>query len=214
MSTAPEPPPWIHWPVRVLAVVVVLPIRVAWELLKVVGGFLERYVGRPLAWLWRRLVVVPLSRLAHRLVVVPLRWLARWVWAHRAFLVRPLVFMVRYLVVVPVAWFFTVTGPMWEALGRGLAWTLEALVAVLSATGRVAYRWVLRPGWLGAGRVLRQLYRWVLRPIGLAIAWVWRWTVVPAWRVVAGAGRWVRDAVVRPSAGMARAVLVSVGLRR
>lgn len=203
MSTAPEPPPWIQWPVRVVAVVVVLPFRVAWELLKVVGGFLERYVGRPLAWLWRRLVVVPLSRLAHWLVVVPLRWLARWVWTHRAFLVRPLVFLVRYLVVVPVAWFFTVTGPVWEALGRGLAWTVESL-----------YRWILLPGWLGTGWVLRQLYRWLFRPIGLAIAWAWGWTVVPAWRVVAGAGRWVRDTVVRPGAGMARAVLVSVGLRR
>ncbi|MEV4639686.1 hypothetical protein AB0J80_20245 [Actinoplanes sp. NPDC049548] len=226
MSTAPEPPPWVQWPVRVFAVVVVLPLRLAWELLSAVGRFLERWVGRPLAWLWHRAVMIPLSFLWRRLVVVPLsflwRWsvvvpfslLGRWFWAHRRFLSRPFVWLLRYLVVVPVVWFFSVTAPVWQAVGRAVAWTLETLVSVITAVARVAYRWFLLPGWRGAGWLLRQLYRWILRPAGLVIAGVWRWTVVPAWRVAAGAGRWVRDTVVRPGAGMARAVLVSVGLLR
>src|SRR4051794_2723723 len=110
MSTAPDPPACIQWPVRVLAVIVVLPFRLAWELLTAVGRFLERYVGGPLAWLWQRLVVVPLTFLWHWLVVVPATWLWRWAvvvpatWLWRWAVVVPLSWLAHWLLVVPLRW--------------------------------------------------------------------------------------------------------------
>ncbi|AGZ43871.1 hypothetical protein [Actinoplanes friuliensis] len=227
MNETPTPPAWIHWPIRVLAVIFVLPFRLLWELLVVIGRFLARYVGRPLAWLfhhavvvpvawvWHYVVVVPISWLWRHLVVVPLEWLAhrllvvpgRWLWARRRWALRPFGLLVRYLLVIPVVWFFTVTEPLWTALGQALVWTFTMIGRGIDAVAVLAYRWVLHPGWIGAGWVLRQAYRWLLRPVGLAIAWVWRHTVVPAYRMISASGRWVREAVLRP-------VLVSVGLRR
>ena len=202
MSELP-PPAWVHWPIRVLAVIFVLPFRVLWELLRHAGRFLARYVGRPLVWLWHYAVAVPLAFLWRYLIAVPASWLWEqalrpalgWLWRHRRFLVRPFAMFVHYLVVVPVGWLWAVTAPMWRALARGVTVVLLA-------------------GWHGAGWVLRQVHRWLLRPAGLAVAWCWRHTVVPAYRMVAAGGRWVREAVLQPAASTARAVLGSVGLRR
>ncbi|MGA5300371.1 hypothetical protein ACPCHT_10605 [Nucisporomicrobium flavum] len=215
MNEAPRPPAWIDWPVRVLAVIFVLPFRLLWELLGVIGRFLARWVGRPLAWLGHHLIVVPVSFLWHYLVavpgrwlwrwlvVVPVNWLGRWLWQRRWIVVRPLAFLVRYLLVIPVGWLLAVVTPVLVVIGNGIA-----------AVARGFARLVLVPGWRGAGWVLWQVYRWLLRPVGLAVRWVWRHTVVPVYRTVAAAGRWVQDAVLRPAAEMGRAVLVSVGLRR
>ncbi|MFI7542034.1 hypothetical protein [Actinoplanes sp. NPDC049599] len=246
MTELPPPPAWIRWPVRILAVVFVLPFRLLWELLGYLGRFLARYVGRPLAWLWhyavavpaaflwrylvavpaaflwrylvavpaaflwrylvavpaaflwRHLVVVPVSRLWQRVLGPAFAWLRR----HRRLLLRPFAVVLHYLLVVPVVWLWELSLPLW----RGLGWLLAGLARGVAT--------VLAAGWRGAGWVLGQLYRWVLRPAGRALAWGWRHTVVPVHRVVAAAGRWVREAVLRPAAVTARAVLVSVGLRR
>jgi hypothetical protein len=175
-------------------------------------------VARPAAWLWRHLVARPAAWLWRHVLVPAAVWAARGV---------------RWLLVTPLAWLFSVTVPLWRALGRALAWTGRALLAVLTAT----HRWVLAPAWRGAGWVLRMLYRLLLRPAGLAVAWVWRHTVVPAARLVAWVwahtvvpaarlvawvwghtvtpvARWVRDTVLRPTAVATRAVLAAVGLRR
>ncbi len=225
-------PGWIHWPVRVVAVAVVLPGRLLWEALQATGRFLERYVGRPLAWLWHHAVVVPLSWLWRRLIVVPGSWVWRWLivvplswvwrtlivppvsWAWRRLIVVPVAWLVKWLIVVPVVRLAEVTAPLWRALGRALRRAGGLVARAVAAVALAAYRWVLRPGWRGAGWVLGQVYRWLLRPAGRAIAWVWRHTAVPAGRAVAAAGRWVGDAVLRPAADAARAVLESVGLRR
>ena len=51
--------------------------------------------------------------------------------------------------------------------------------------------------------------------MAVPLTWVWRWViVVPVGRAVAAASRWVRDAVLRPGAAAARAMLESAGLRR
>lgn len=214
MSELP-PPAWVHWPIRVLAVIFVLPFRLLWELVRYTGRFLARSVGRPLAWLWHYAVAVPLAFLWHYLIAVPVAFLWHyliavpaswlweqaiwpalgWLWDRRRFAVWPFAMLLRYLVVVPLGWLWAVTAPVWRALARGIA-------AVLLA------------GWQGAGWVLRQCYRWLLRPVGLAVAWCWRHTVVPAYRMVDAGGRWVHEAIVQPAASTARAVLVSVGLRR
>ena len=210
---------------RILAVIFVLPFRLAWELLAAIGRFLAAYVGRPLAWLAHYAVVVPLSFLARYLLVVPLTFLLRYL------VVVPLTFLLRYLVVMPLTWFFAVTAPMWRGLGRGLSWVVTQLGQglwwaviqlhrwVLRPCGLAAgwllarlYRWVLRPGWRGAGWVLFQLYAWLLRPVGQALAWGWSRTVVPAYRALAAATRWVRISLLRPVAEATRAMLVSAGL--
>src|SRR5437899_978301 len=53
----------IRLPLRIIALVIVLPVRLLWDALAAVGRALERYVlapfGRGLAWLGRWLVVVP-----------------------------------------------------------------------------------------------------------------------------------------------------------
>ena len=78
-------------------------------------------------------------------------------------------------------------------------------------------RWVLIPGWHGAGWILAQVYRWLLRPVGRAFVWVWRslvwlWrvTVLPGWRLAAAGGRWVRQSVLRPAAAAARSMAGAV----
>jgi hypothetical protein len=225
MSEQP-PPAWIHWPIRVLAVVFVLPFRLLWELFRLIGRFLARYVGRPLAWLWHYAVAVPAAFLWRYLVVVPAAWLwqralrpalewlarwlivvpAQWLWRHRRQLLRPFALVLHYLLVVSIAWLWAVTAPLWRGLGRGLWWVLTGLGRGIAA--------VLTAGWRGAGWLLCQLYRWVLRPAGLAIAWCWRRTVVPVWRALTAAGRRVHASILRPGADAARAVLVSVGVRR
>ena len=225
MSDLNPPPAWIHWPIRVLAVLFVLPFRLLWEALGYVGRFLARYVVRPLAWLWHHAVEVPAAFLWRYLIAIPAAFLWRYLiaipavflWRYLiaipgAFLWRyviaipvaflwhyliaiPGAFLWHYLIVVPLRWAWQVTAPLWRALGRGIA-------AVLLA------------GWHGAGWVLWQVYRWVLRPAGLAVAWCWRHSVVPVYRMVAAAGRWVGEELVRPVLDTVRAVLVSVGLRR
>ncbi|MBT0769731.1 hypothetical protein KIH74_12405 [Kineosporia sp. J2-2] len=190
--------PYVPWPVRVLAVVLVLPFRLAWELLALAGRVLVDFVLVPLARLFEMLIVRPLRFLWRYLVVLPLGW----VWNR---LLRPLLrFFWRYLLVIPLTWLadqisrvvrwfgrmimavLRATAPFWKLLGRlFLVFVVDPLVWLL----RCLHRYVLRPGWEGAGWVLHQLYRWTLRPLGralgLALGWLWRHTVVPLARAAA-----------------------------
>jgi hypothetical protein len=232
-----EPTGWIRWPIWVLAVVVVLPFRLLWELLEVVarflGRFLGRYVGRPLAWLWRHAIVMPVS-LVWRYAVVPLfrllwellrvvaEFLSRYVG-------RPLAWLWRRLVEAPLAWLgrritnavdwaIRVGAPLWRLLGETLALLARGIIWLV--IGFV--RWVLLPGWRGTGWIGRQVYLWLLRPVyrrllrpvGVAVARVWRRTVTPCGRIVGKAARWLRESVLRPTADAARNVLMSFGRYR
>jgi hypothetical protein len=46
-----EAPAWLRWPLRVIAVLLVLPFRLAWEGLRLAGRLLHRTVLTSLAWL-------------------------------------------------------------------------------------------------------------------------------------------------------------------
>jgi hypothetical protein len=154
----PELAPWIRWPVWVLAAVVVLPLRLLWELLQALGGFLVRYVGRPLVWLWFYLVVVPGWWLLRHVVVPPLRLLRELLQALGGFLVRyvgrPLVWLWFYLVVVPGSWFLR------HAIVRPLRFLLRYLVIV-------PLTWL----WPGLVLVVPWLAYWL---IAVPFAWCWR----------------------------------------
>ncbi|MET8900350.1 hypothetical protein [Streptomyces sp. NPDC004538] len=194
----------VRVPVRIVALVLVVPVRMAWDGLVVAGRFLRdtvfRPAGRALAWLGRvlfvwplvgiwRYAVVPVARgvalLGHVLLVVPAVWLYRTVLtpAGRG-LYAALAWLGRYLVVVPAAWLYAwLLTPVGHALawcGRGLAWCLGMIVtgvgAVLTGVGAVLY-WITR--------VLVVLPALVL----------WRWVLTPVGRVLAVIGREVLDAL-------------------
>lgn len=205
----------IRIPVRVVVLVLVVPVRMGWDALVVVGRFLRdavlRPVGRALAWLGRALFVWPLAGV-WRYVLVPL---AKGVgWLGNVLLVVPAVWLYRWLL-KPVghalARFFTWVGAVLAAIARGLyaglAW-LGRYLAVVPAVW--LYRWVLTP----VGHALAWCGRRAARGVGLVVTgvgfvlyWtvrvllvlpalaVWRWVLAPVGRVLAVVGREVVDAL-------------------
>ena len=167
MTTEPRDTDPFFWLVRVIGVLVVLPVRVAWEIVVRIGDVLIRWVGRPIVWFLHYAILVPLRFMWRYLIVVPGLWAVRtfaaslaWAWEH--------------LIAAPIGWFFHHTAPMWRALGRGLA-----------GAGAAIMHWVLRPVVAGARGLAVQFRRWVLRPIGWLLAMLFAVTVVPlGWAVV------------------------------
>ncbi|XKK59298.1 hypothetical protein HFP71_24910 [Streptomyces sp. ARC32] len=212
----------VRIPVRIVVLVLVVPVRMVWDALVVVGRFLRdtvlRPVGRALGWLGRALFVWPLvalwrygvvplakgvGRLGNVLLVVPAVWLYRWVLTPAGHV---------------LARFLTWVGAVLAAIGRGLyaglAWLARYLLVV---PGAWLYRWVLTPAGHALARCGRGL-AWccgqVARGVGLVVTgagfvlyWtvrvllvlpalaVWRWVLVPVGRALAVVGREVADAV-------------------
>ncbi|MCZ9350230.1 hypothetical protein NGM36_10570 [Streptomyces mutabilis] len=220
----------VRLPVRIVVLVLVLPVRMAWDVLVVAGRFLRdtvlRPVGRALAWLGRALFVWPLVGL-WRYVVVPV---AKGVgWLGNVLLVVPALWVYRW-VLTPVGhalgWFFRGVGAVLATLGRGLyaglAWLVGGLYAGLTWFGRGVYCGL---AWLARYLVVvpaAWFYAWVLTPIGHLLAWCGRGL---AWcgrgvlwclgQIVTGIGAvlyWtVRILVVLPALAVWRWVLVPVG---
>ncbi|MGH3387920.1 MAG: hypothetical protein ACRDOO_03495, partial [Actinomadura sp.] len=144
-------PSCLTWPARVIAIVIVVPIRLLWEavaavgravytvVLEPLGRLLDYVIVRPVRWLFTVLVVIPLRWLGRVLVVIPLRW----VW--RAIL-TPLGRWLSTYVLAPV--------------GRGLRWVVTGLLLIILTP--VGYVLEL------IGKGLRALYRWA-RPALAAI---------------------------------------------
>lgn len=209
----------IRMPIRVLALIVVLPLRLAWDALCAVGRGLRvalralwRYVlapplialGRLAVALWRR-VLAPLGRL---LIVIPLVWLCRSVLVPVIDgFVAAVVFLARYGLVGPAAalWRYVLA-----PIGRGLAWLLPLVVFL-----PLAFLWqrIVVPVGKATGIVLVllvrfalvwpavALWRHVVLPLGRGLRWlllvlvvtplvfVWRRIVVPVAREV-GTALW------------------------
>lgn len=209
----------IRIPVRIIAVIVVLPLRLLWDALCALDrGIVTvlRAIGRyvfapPLRWLrialaalWRY-VLAPAGRV---LLVVPARWLWRTV-------LRPVLEAVAYAVAFVVrcvlVWPLLKLGQYVLApVGRALAWLLRVLVVVplvfvwervlVPVGGEIAaalgHAWRVT-GYVSKaiGRVLARLFR-VL--VAVPVAWVWRRTGAPVVRGLRAAGRWARRAVWQP----------------
>ena len=214
-------PAWLHWPVRVVAVAVVLPLRLAGVALTAVGRFLDRYM------------LTPLTRLCHTVIVRP----AAWTW--RVLIVRPAAWTWRVLVVLPVGWSWRVLLSPARRLGTAIArllavpgvplrwlrkkallplahlvhsWVLRPagraiaiavavaaeflLTWLLTPIGR-GLAWFVRTGWNGTSWLARQLHRYLLRPTGQAMAWVWRHTAGAFLRVLAHLWRTLVTPAVR-----------------
>ncbi|MFM9497482.1 hypothetical protein ACKI1Q_28255 [Streptomyces galilaeus] len=202
----------IRLPVRIVALVLVLPVRMAWDALVVACRFLNdlllRPLGRALLWLGRAVVVLPLVGL-WRYVVVPLGKALAWL--GNVLVVAPLVWCHRYLL-TPVGhallWLYArVLTPAVIGLAAALAWLARYLVVV---PARLLYDWFLAPvgravTWcvVGVGRLLALLVRgvgwvlyWVARVLFVlpALA-LWRWVLAPVGRVLALVGREAWDAL-------------------
>ncbi|MEV7685581.1 hypothetical protein [Streptomyces bungoensis] len=167
----------VRVPVRIVALVLVLPVRMAWDALAAGGRFLHRTVLRPLG----RLLLL----LAHALLVLP--FVALW----RRLLVpagKALAWLGRVLVAVPLGWLYTyLLTPVGHALallargiGAGLAWLYARVLApigrgvglLLAAAGAGVYAAV---SWLVRYLLVvpaRWLYERILAPAGRALAWL------------------------------------------
>ncbi|MER7489237.1 hypothetical protein ABTY20_25680 [Streptomyces sp. NPDC126497] len=195
----------IRVPARIVALVLVVPVRLVWDALTVAGRFLDdrllRPLGRALLWAGRAVFVWPFVGL-WRYVLAPCgKGLAR---------------LGRVLVVLPaVAFHRHVLVP----LGRGAAWlyarVLTPVGRVLAAIGAGA-----RAGAARLGRCLvvvpsAWLYRWVFAPVGRAAVRCVRGLVRLVATVVAGVGtglyRVTRVLLVLPALTVWHGVLVPVG---
>ena len=225
----------IRLPVRIVVLVLVLPLRMAWDALAVAARFLNdtvlRPVGRALLWtaralfvwpfvaLWRH-VLVPagraLARLGHVLVAVPLAWLHRHVLTP---LGHALAWLARYLVVVPALWLYA---SLLTPVGHAIAWCLKGLLRgaglILTGVGIGLY-WVLRVLLVLPALAL---WRWVLAPVGGFLAVVGRevgQALGHAWRVAGrislavgrALGTFLRWIFVEPVRWFHRTVLTPVG---
>lgn len=214
---------------------VVVPLRVLWEALALIGRLLRAYVLRPIGWLLKTLVVIPLWWLFSTLVVSPVRWLWHWL------VVRPASLLYR-TVLVPAGRFLYryLLAPVGRGLRRlaiGLAvvvctpivWVAGGVVKIVLAL----YRFV-RPALAALGHVLMDALSFGLRAAGIVVRfigmvlyqvivrplrWVWRTLVRPVLAAVRWAGnllvvgpvRWVTVSVLRPVGGATRSALRAMG---
>jgi hypothetical protein len=209
-------PAWIVIPARVIAVVIVLPVRLVYDLLAAAcRGLMRtpRWLGRALratymavlhpilrpiglgiAWLWTRTVYWPLRWLAVTVLLGGLRALGRgasWCWS--ALLAPAFAALgtgLQFLLVRP-----------FRALCRGGLWLLNILVAIPAVAVWGALVWTVK----GLGSVLAflgnvlivipavALWRYVLRPPLAGLAWLARKAgtgIVAGWAIFAGALVW------------------------
>jgi hypothetical protein len=173
----------IRVPLRIVVLVLVVPVRMAWDALVVSGRFLRDTVFRPLGrallragkalfvWpfvvLWRH-VLVPLGKalawLGTVLVVVPAGWVYRY-------LLTPVGQAVSWLARAVGAGLAWVYARVLCPIGHGVARLLTGIGTVLAAVGTGAYAAV---AWLVRYLLVvpaRWLYDWVLAPVGRAVTW-------------------------------------------
>lgn len=217
----------IRIPVRIVVLVVVLPVRMVWDLLSAAWHAFDRVLLRPLGR--------GLARLADTLVLTPLAWLyanvltplghgAVWLLGKvgqgvallfTTLVVAPAVALWRY-VLVPVARYGVVVPLVW------------LYGAVLTPVGRGA-AWVFGKARQGAARFLGGIWQgiaWAFGLVGEGIAWafglMWQgiaWIFGLLWQGIAAIGRGLRTAVtwlvttllVTPASWLYRHILAPVG---
>ncbi|MFC4054276.1 hypothetical protein ACFOY4_31675 [Actinomadura syzygii] len=208
-------PAWIVVPARIVALIVVLPLRVVYDLVRLVARGIRTGLLAPVGRLLGA-VLRGIGAVLSLLVVRPVRWLAVVVvlgflrWFYRVLLVpigtflalvgRGLGRLAGFLIVRPLRWLLAVTGRGLGFLFAGIALVFGVLV-VLPAS--FLWRYVLGPtlralgafalalgagiGW--SGRQLGRFFGWLARVlIVIPARTVWRYLLSP---VLAGArGTW------------------------
>ncbi|MET9362031.1 hypothetical protein ABZX93_14060 [Streptomyces sp. NPDC006632] len=216
MENRPSPQPSegcltvvVRVPVRIVVFVLVVPVRMVWDLLVAGAKVLRRRVFTPL---WRVLVVIP-SGWSYRVVLTPaghaIAWLGRVVGAGLGAVGRGLAaagaWGVRVLLVAPSVWVYRV---VLAPAGRAVGWVLSGVWLGLAWVGRGVGRGLVRAGrGIGAG-----LAR-VGKGVGVGLVWglralfVWPWSAL--WRRVLAPV--LRYGLVVPAAWLYRYVLIPVG---
>ncbi|MFD5116883.1 hypothetical protein ACFWNG_31975 [Streptomyces sp. NPDC058391] len=188
----------VRIPVRIVVLVVVVPLRLVWDVLVVSGRALDRVVlrplGRSLAWLGRVLLVIPLVWLYGAVLTPLVRYglVVPVVWLYGAVLTP----LVRYGLVAPVVWLYrSGLTPVGRLLGRLLGRLYETLLTPLGH----ALGWLLV--WL-----VETLLVWP----GVAL---WRYVVVPVvyYGLVVPVVWLTRVLLVIPVAWVCRVILVPLG---
>lgn len=199
-TPAPEPVPQrfepgegclttaIRIPVRIVVLVLVVPVRMVWDLLAAGARALHRAVLRPvgrgiaLACLW-----------LYESVLAPVGWFlgkALFVWPWVALWRYVLVPVARYGFVVPLVWLYeNLLAPVGRGVGLVCSWVYETLLtptghvlgAVLVWLGKALFVWPWVTLWryvlvpvVHHGLVVPVvwLYRQVFTPIGHGVRWV------------------------------------------
>ncbi|MFD7614874.1 hypothetical protein ACFV6V_28775, partial [Streptomyces sp. NPDC059828] len=166
----------VRIPVRIVVLLVVVPVRMAWDLLVVCAKLLDRVLLRPLrralAYVYAT-VLVPVGQAVGWVATLVAQALFHWPWvALWRYVIVP---VATYGIAMPLLWLYR---KVLTPLGHGLVWVYRVLVVPL---GRGA-------GWLVWAVFVwpwTALYRWVLTPLGHGLVWVYRVLVVPLGR---GAG--------------------------
>ncbi|MFI0786478.1 hypothetical protein ACH4Q6_12880 [Streptomyces lydicus] len=203
----------VRIPVRVVALILVVPVRLLWDALATAARAVDRTVlrplGRGLALLWRTLVVRPLAWAARTLIAAPLALLWRHVLTP---LGRGLGWLAHRLVVVPARWLYVwVLAPV----GRAAGWVLARVAAVLAALVRwivlvpavALWRYVLGPV-LGA---LATVLTVIAREVADALGHCWRIAGAVSRAVGRFLGAVLRRLVVEPLRRAYRHVLTPLG---
>ncbi|TYB49036.1 hypothetical protein [Actinomadura chibensis] len=209
----PEPaagPAWIVVPARMVALVVVLPLRVGYDLVRLVArgvrtgllapaGRLLGAVLRGIGAVLSLLVLRPVRWLAVVVVLGFLRWFGRGTgrlsrWLHRVLLVpigtflafvgRQLGRLAGLLVLRPLRWLLTVTGRALGLLFAGIALVFGVLV-VLPAS--ILWRYALWPTLRALGALARAFAAgivWSWRLLGRFFGWLARVLIVVPARTV------------------------------
>ncbi|MEW2633367.1 hypothetical protein AB0903_17350 [Streptomyces sp. NPDC048389] len=204
----------VRIPVRVVVVLVVIPVRMVWDVLVLCGRAVDRVLLRPLgrllAWVFEE-VVTPVGLAVARLAGLVCKVLFYWPWVGLwRYVVVP---VVRYGLVVPAVWAYrqllTPLGHGVARVVRGLWWGAVRLVGVLLVAPVVwVYRYVLAPVGREVAAAVGVAWRiagFVSRAVGRGLKWlVWNLVGRPArWfyrEVCTPVGHFVRDAVWRPVA--------------
>lgn len=201
-------------PVKIVAVLVVLPVRVVWELLVAFGRAARRHVLGP----FYTYVLEPVLRALGWALTVLLKLVFVWPWAGLwRYVLAPVGRAVHVYLLSPVGQ--ALYRYLLRPIGRGLAWfggltwryVLVPVGQGLVWLGSAFYRYLLRPVGLAIAWLVRGLYRYVLTPVGQVIAWAWH----VAGRIVSAVWRgfkWVGWILVGwPVSGVYRYVLTPVG---
>ncbi|MFE0424888.1 hypothetical protein ACFW15_21160, partial [Streptomyces sp. NPDC058953] len=169
----------IRWPAMIIAVIVVVPLRLLWELLKPIGKGIRilcwTWFLRPmlqglkiLLWDW---FLRPVLKFVTRYVLVPIGNAIAWVverlrrppfvFLIRNLLIRPGALLCRY-VLAPVA--FALIGALW------FAWGVSTVVFNFLIARPSAWLWraVLVPFWNHVRPPVGRAIRATLRPSGNA----------------------------------------------
>jgi len=170
--------------VRAVVVVLVLPVRMAWDALAAARRRVDRTAVRP--------------------VGRALRWVGRVVFA------RPLVALGRHVLRPVGAWLLRVTRPV----GRGLATVVSRLGGGVGACARWLYRQALTPAGRGLAWLARYLvavpamavHQYLLTPIGHGLRWTVDHVLGPVAGAVASVLTWAWPVATRISRAVGRGI--------